>query len=370
MIRNSSPVTNLNADMSDLPEIGKISSEAFNKLIFPHLGATRPEVLIGPRHGVDVGIVEIGSRAIAMTTDPVFIVPEYGFERAAWFAIHILASDVVTSGLPPAYLAIDLNLPLSITQNELTTIWTTIDKECKKMGMAIVCGHTARYDNCHYPMVGGATVMATGNVDDYVTPKFCREGDKIIITKGPAIEAAGIFATMFPRYLAESLGEEFSRKAQDLFYKMSVVDDALLAVKTGVRDAGVSAMHDATECGVYGGIFEIAQAAGLGARVNISSMVFEDCVEKICDLFKIDPYKSISEGTLIITCREHNTDALTSNLNESGIKASVVGELVSSKHGISVIEGSKERVLEHPKVDPFWRAFHDALEHYAELEGK
>ncbi len=355
-------------DKAELPEIGKISAAAFNKLIFPHLGADRPEVIVGPRHGVDVGIVEIGNKAVAMTSDPVFIVPEYGLERAAWFAIHILASDVVTSGLPPAYLSIDLNLPLSMTTDELTKIWTTIDSECKKMGMAIVCGHTARYDNCNYPMVGGATVIAVGDINEYVTPGFCREGDRIIITKGPAIEAAGIFATMFPKYIAKNYGPEFSHKAQDLFYKMSVVEDAMIAVKIGVRDDGVSAMHDATECGVYGGIFEIAQASGLGARIDVSKIVFEDCVREICNLFKIDPYKSISEGTLIVTCRDHMADALTSTLKEAGIKASVVGELVSAKHGILAVEGKQERKLEHPQVDPFWRAFYDALRNYRRME--
>lgn len=356
--------------MTDLPEIGKISADVFNRLIFPRLGTSRAEVLVGPRHGVDVGIVKIGNKAVAMTSDPVFIVPEYGLERAAWFAIHILASDVVTSGLPPAYLSIDLNLPLSVTRDELETIWTTIDQECKKMGMAIVCGHTARYDNCHFPMVGGATVLAVGDIEKYVTPKFCKKNDKIIITKGPAIEAAGIFATMFPRYLARTYGPEFSQRAQDLFYKMSVVDEAMLASKIGIRDKGVSAMHDATECGVYGGIFEIAQASGLGARINVSDIVFEDCVQEICRLFKIDPYTSISEGTLIITCREHKAAALTEKLNKSGISASVAGELVSAEHGISLVEGKRERRLEHPRVDPFWRAFYDALQNHKNLESR
>jgi len=62
-----------------LPEIGKISAEVFNELIFPHLGAENRHILVGPQHGVDVGIVEIGTKAVAMTSDPVFIVPEYGF---------------------------------------------------------------------------------------------------------------------------------------------------------------------------------------------------------------------------------------------------------------------------------------------------
>src|SRR5512136_132005 len=109
--------------MSKMPEIGKISPEIFNELIFPRLGAPSKDILVGPQHGVDVGIVQIGNKAVALTTDPVFIVPEYGWERAAWFAIHIIASDSVTSGLKPAFLSIDLNLPMQITKDQLSTMW-------------------------------------------------------------------------------------------------------------------------------------------------------------------------------------------------------------------------------------------------------
>ncbi|HHE04445.1 MAG TPA: AIR synthase, partial [candidate division WOR-3 bacterium] len=174
-----------------LPPIGKITPEIFEELIFPNLGAKREEVIVGPQNGVDVGILEIGDNAYAFTTDPVFIVPEYGFKRAAWFAIHILVSDVVTSGLKPSFLSIDLNLPMEINEKELEVMWRTIHGECEKMGIAIISGHTARYENCHYPMVGGATVVAYGKKSEYVSPKFITPGDKIIITKGPAIEASG-----------------------------------------------------------------------------------------------------------------------------------------------------------------------------------
>ena len=64
---------------SKLPDIGKISPEVFDELILPYLGAKRNSVIIPPQNGVDVGIIEIGDQAMAMTTDPVFIVPEYGF---------------------------------------------------------------------------------------------------------------------------------------------------------------------------------------------------------------------------------------------------------------------------------------------------
>jgi len=354
--------------MVKLPEIGKISLEVFSELIFPRLGAVNKNILVGPQHGVDVGIVEIGGRAVAMTSDPVFIVPEYGFKRAAWFATHILVSDVVTSGLPPTYLTIDLNLPLSMTEEQLTEVWETIHQESKEMGMAIVCGHTARYDNCHYPMVGGATVLAEGGLDEYVTPKFIKPGDRIIVTKGPAIESVGIFSAMFPKYIARKFGADFAKRSEKIFYKMSVVQDARIAVSVGVRDKGVSSMHDATECGIWGGIYEVARAANLGARVEKEKIVTEDCVHEICGLFRIDPYKSISEGSLIITCREHKAEPLIGVLAREGIKASICGEMVDLKKGMTLVADGREQKLEHPIVDPFWKAFYDALQDYKKLE--
>ena len=82
---------------TELPAIGKVSSEIFDEIILPRLGRVRPEILMGPRHGVDVGVVDLGhGQVMVTTTDPIFVVPPYGWERSGWFAVHILASDAVT----------------------------------------------------------------------------------------------------------------------------------------------------------------------------------------------------------------------------------------------------------------------------------
>jgi len=351
--------------VSAMPEIGKISPKLFDELIATRLGAKNDKVLVGPQNGVDAGIVEIGGKAVSFTCDPVFIVPEYGWERAAWFAIHIIASDSVTSGLKPSFLAIDLNLPMEMTGEQLKIMWKTMHRECVKLGISVITGHTGRYENCHYPMVGGATMVGIGSKDEYVTPRLARAGDKIIITKGPAIEATGIFATMFPKLIEREFGKDFNNKAQQIFYKMSVVDDAMTAVSLGVRDNGVTAMHDATECGIWGGLYEIAQAANLGVRVEKENIVVEDSVLDICSYFGIDPYASISEGTLILSCREHTAHDILKALHRKGIKASIVGELTKSKLGMVLVREGREEKLEHPIVDPFWRAFYEALKKYS-----
>ncbi|MFC1871364.1 AIR synthase family protein [Chloroflexota bacterium] len=350
--------------MSEMPEIGKISPEIFSELIFPRLGAKSERILVGPQHGVDVGIVEIGGMAVSFTTDPVFIVPEYGWQRAAWFALHIIASDSVTSGLKPSFLSIDLNLPMAIMKEQLEIAWDTIHRECERLGISVITGHTARYENCHYPMVGGATMVGIGNQDEYVTPRMAEAGDKIIITKGPAIEATGIFATMFPGLIEKEFGPAFSQRAEEVFHKMSVVEDAMTAVGVGIRDNGVTAMHDATECGIWGGLYELAQAANLGVRIEKESIVVEECVPEICRYFNIDPYASISEGTLILSCREHKADEVVAALSQKGIRSSVVGELTGPAEGMVLVRDGRPEKLEHPIVDPFWKAFYDALACY------
>ncbi len=346
---------------SEMPEIGKISPEIFNQVIYPRLGAKNPDILVGPQHGVDVGIAEIGGKAVSFKSDPIFIVPEYGWERAAWFAFHILASDSVTCGLPPKFFCVDLNLPMQMTRQQLTVMWDTIHKECVKYGVAIITGHTAKYENCNYPMVGGATIIGYGELNQYVSPKFAKAGDKIIITKGPAIEASGIFAAALPKVMEEKFGLEFAKKVEKIFYKMSVVDDGITAISVGVRDEGVSAMHDATECGIWGALFEMGHAAKCGVRIEKEKIVIEDGVLQICDFLGIDPYASISEGTLVITCRPNKADAIVKALAKKDIKSSVVGELTPQSAGMVLIENKKERELKHPIVDPFWKAFYNAL---------
>lgn len=343
---------------SQLPEIGKVSPDIFAEIILPRLGHRRAEVLVGPQNGVDIAVVDLGhGQVMVTTTDPVFVVPRYGWERSAWFAVHILASDAVTSGLAPSYLTIDLNLPLSVTRAELEALWSTIHRECERIGMAVISGHTGRYEGCGFPMIGGATVICIGPRERCVAACRAQPGDQILITKGPAIEAAGLFAVTFPERLAAAHGARFAEQAQELFWQMTVVDDALTAVQAGVGEQGVTAMHDATECGVWGALVEVAQASGVGLVVHQDAIAVQPQVRAICELFAIDPYAAISEGTLVITCRPHRAPEVLARLRDRGIPTSLVGEVLEASAGMTVVDERGRRPLVHPRVDPFWAAF-------------
>jgi hydrogenase expression/formation protein HypE len=340
-----------------LPELGKIHPEFFDRVIYPRLGAQDKSVIIGPRHGVDYGVLKIDNTCLSFSTDPFFIVPAYGFTRAAWFAFHIIMSDVAVSGLTPKYFAVDLNLPPEIKESELEEMWESVHVEAQKYGVSIITGHTARYAGCNYPMVGGGTAIAIGPESELRGPHKVKPGDKIIITKGPAIETTGLLAISFPQKFIDAFGDEFQKDAENIFYQMSVMDDCAIASKF----PGVHAMHDATECGIMGGLYEMARAGNYGVRVNKDLMVRQDVIMKTCEHFGIDPFVAISEGTLIAIVDQSEASLLVDEFGQNGILSSVAGEVTDKADGVRIVEKGVSSELTHPKVDPFWTVFEKLL---------
>src|SRR6266496_2688225 len=289
---------------------GKVTSAVFSDVILGRLGA---------------GVLRVAPGiAMALTTDPVFVVPGYGWERAAWFAVHILASDAATSGLELRWMAVDLNLPPDITESDLAALWDAYSRACADLGLAVVTGHTARYDGCNWPMVGGATCAAVGPEHAFVTPTMAEPGDRVVVTKGAAIEATALFAATFPSRLAKGVGEEVTAAADRLFEQMTVVPEARVAAGYGLRDRGVTAMHDATEGGVLGALAELSAASRVGLRIELDAIPVRPEVRLVCDHVGIDPYTSISEGTLIATVRPEHTDGFLAALGNAGIPAALI----------------------------------------------
>jgi hydrogenase maturation factor len=343
--------------------MGKIPSRVFDRVIAPRLGAKRSDILVGPRHGVDVGIAHLGNgQILACSTDPFFVAPELGWERAAWLAVQIVASDVATSGLRPRWFAVNLNLPLDMADEALEAVWEATSRACEEIGMAIITGHTGRYEGCSFPMLGAATAMSLGREDAYVTPAMAQVGDAVLVTKGPAVEATGMFGAAFPAILAARLGEATARAAEDLFRRISVVTDALVAAEVGVRAAGVTSMHDATERGIWGAIFELADASGVGLTVSEDAIPLRPEVQAVCEHFGMDPFIASSEGTLLLTCRRHAVRPVVERLAAAGIDAYLAGEVTPASRGVRRVRGGRETPAARPADDPFWPAYARTLQ--------
>ncbi|MCS7197277.1 MAG: AIR synthase family protein [Candidatus Bipolaricaulota bacterium] len=349
--------------MAEFPTLGKIDKKFFDEVIYPRLGAARPEVLVGPRHGADTAIVRLDQgQVLVATTDPVSVIPALGLEDSAWLSVHLLASDLVTSGLPPAYAILTFNLPPHMPARDFEIYWHAMHREFAKLGIAVIGGHTGRYMGCDYTIIGAGTLIAVGPEDHYVSGQMAQPGDSLILTKGAAIATTGLLSRVFPETIRSRFGEAFLARAQAFFSRFSVVEDALTAVSVGVREAGVTAMHDATEGGVLGALYEFSSAARCGLRVDLAKIPIAEETRQICELFEIDPYSSLSEGTLLISARPAKAHAVVATLQAKGIAASIIGEITPPEEGCKLISDDGIRELEPPREDPYWKAFWRAVD--------
>ena len=338
-----------------LPEIGKVDKTIFDSVIFPRLGKPDSSVLVGPKHGVDAAVIELaGGEVMVIAEDPTFglpvLMPHFG-----WAIVHICASDVAVLGVKPRYMTICLMLPPGTEETVLENIWKEVHQECEKLGIAIVGGHTGVYPGIAYPLNGGCTVIGLGTKDQLTPPSNARVGDRVIITKGPAIEAAGILAFQAEKALVEKFGRDIVEKAKSHFMAMTVVQDALVAAPHA------HAMHDATEGGLLNGVYEIVEASDTGVTVFEEKIVIPEEIDAVCKYFNIDPLTSIGEGTLVITATPENTPRILSDLKQSGIAAWEIGE-VTAKDRVFIRKNGKHEELTPVKVDPFWAAYFSTLE--------
>ncbi|MFC4356568.1 AIR synthase family protein [Halobium salinum] len=365
-----------------MTDLGKVDRDFFDEHIYPRLGAERDDVAIGPKHGVDFGMLdlggtersgttaEVGKTGLVMATDPLSILPALGFDRAARFALHVVLSDVAVSGFPPSHLAVSFTLPPEMTDAEFAEVWAAIDEECRDLGISIVTGHTARYGGVSYSWVGGATAFAVGDPEEVIRPDGARPGDAVLVTKGPAVETTGLLTSLFPEAVVEEgLDPSLLDSAQARLDETRTVRDAVAAADAGrgegavggsVGDddaggddgAGVTAMHDATEGGLFGAFCEVAAGASVRLTVERDRVPMRPAVRETCDALGIDPWTCTSSGTLVLTVDPADRDAVVAALESRGTPVGVVGE-VEEGEGVVVDDES----VEPPESDPSWDAY-------------
>jgi hydrogenase expression/formation protein HypE len=340
--------------------VGKLSPEDLNRLILSHIGAASQDVVVPPKAGVDAGAIDIGNgNVLVVAEDPIFTLPGLPLSFFGWATVHIGASDVAVMGVRPQYMTYSLLLPPTTTDLEISEIVDSIDRAAKELDISIVGGHTAYYPGISSPLIGGVTVFSIAPRSELVTPMGARPGDDVILTKGPGIEAVGVLAITMKKELERAIGIELVQKAEALAYRMTVVEDALIAKASG----GVTSMHDATEGGVIGGLFEVANASGVGMRLDEGLMINTPEIRAVCGHLGIDPLKIISEGSLIITCHQVSSKKIIADLKERNIESSVIGKVTDQK-GERIIKrmDGRDEGLAVPSVDEFWPVFFRALQ--------
>ncbi len=327
---------------------GKLHPKLLEKIVFKHLGFKRSDVILGPSKGEDAALIKIGEELIAASCDPI----SGSIKNVGWLAVNISANDVATRGVKPSWFLSCILLPKNSKLNVLKTICKQMDLASKKLEIAIIGGHTEVSPGLNRPIVVG---FCAGKVEEgkYVTCSKAKPGGKIILTKGAGIEGTAILAIEKEKELTKILGRKTVEKAKNYINLVSVVKEALTAFSFG----GVQAMHDPTEGGILGGLYELIAAANLGVKIYEDKIPVNKETIVICNLFKIDPLQLISSGSLLIVAEPTKAEGIVTKLKDVGINASIIGEtLPNPKEKYIITKNGRIKKIFMPKTDELWKA--------------
>ena len=343
-------------------KIGKIDNETLERLVLGRTGAKRDEVIVGPGIGEDCAVLDFGEYECVLSTDPITA----GASRVGTLAVHISCNDVASNGVEPMAIMLTVLLPPSVTEKEIEEIARQADEAAKELGVQIIGGHTEVTDIVTQPLISAVaigrktkedvpcvSVIAAGSrrlpADlSFSPPTRSREdsvhaarlvpGDLIIVTKKLALEGTALAAERKEKELKPYLTEEELAYAMDMIRRISVVKEGVIAGRMGIET-----MHDVTEGGVLGAVWEVCECAGVGAVIEAGSLPFDEVTMTICAVLGLDPMRLISSGSMLMCVPERLLEEVSEALSDAGIELSIIGRVTERESGATLVFRNGER---------------------------
>ena len=311
-------------------EIGKFPPQLLHELLSKQ-GIHDHSVLVGPKIGEDAAVVELGDRLLVAKSDPI----TFATDDIGWYAVQVNANDVACTGGVPRWFLATILVPESFKEGEAVAVYDQILSACSSMEISLIGGHSEVTYGLDRPIVMG-TMLGEVTRDQLVTTGGAVEGDSIVMTGGIAIEGTAILAR---EKREELITAGVSAGAIDVACQflhrpgISVVKAARIACSV----ADIHSLHDPTEGGLVTGLREIALASGMGLAVEQSSIpVLSEC-EEICDVLGIDPLGLLASGCLLITLPATQVPILLRALEEGGIFACEIGQVIAPEEGLIMV---------------------------------
>ncbi len=329
--------------------LGKLPVEHMARLLARY-ALTDERVILGPGVGRDAAVISFGDRYLVAKTDPI----TFASDEIGWYAVHVNGNDIACTGATARWFLVTLLLPESHTNATLVdTIFDQIAGACAELDVGLVGGHTEITHGIDHPIVVGC-MLGEVAPEQLVRPDGVRPGDALLITKGIAVEGTAIIAREKSDELA-GLDRPFLERCRSFLYDpgISIVRDAATATAAGE----IHAMHDPTEGGLATGLWELAEAAGVGMEVDESAIPILPETRILCTRLRLDPLGLIASGALLLAVAPGDAATVLTALEEAGVTAARIGRAVERERGVVLRSATGERPLPRFERDEIARLF-------------
>ncbi len=330
-------------------KIGKLPNDILEKIVISNISHKREEILVGADIGLDSAIVDFGEDVCVLSTDPITGATK-GLGR---LAIHISCNDVATTGAEPLGVLLTILAPENTELEDIEEIMLDASKASKEINVEIMGGHTEITDAVNR-IVLSTTVIGKQKKEKIPNINDIKVGHKVLMTKHAAIEGTSIIAKELETYLEDRLDKESLDEAKKMDSLLSVVKEGVIC-----GSLGVNYMHDITEGGILGAVWETSKAIGKGLRIKEDLIPVKEVTKDIANILDIDLYRLISSGSMIIVAHEDKVDLISQALNDKKIEVSLIGEVI--EEGIYLEKNGESFEIEAPKSDELYRALKSVL---------
>ena len=334
---------------------GKLGSELLTRLLGRYV-RPGPGVVVGPGIGIDAAVIEVGPGYLLAKSDPI----TFATDQIGLYALHVNANDIAVMGGRPKWFLATLLLPGGkVSEADAEAIFSQIAEACDQLGVSLCGGHTEVTTGLDRPIVVG-TMLGQVERDRLITAAGARVHDKILLTKGAAIEATSILAREKASVLKDRVSKALLERAGEFLLEpgISVIRDAAVTVAAGE----VHAMHDPTEGGLAAALHEIAIASNVGIEVHHDAIQVREETRELCAIFGLDPLGAIASGALLAAVAPNDADSILDALAADGIDARVIGEVVPPARGVTITDRNGSKALPPFSQDEIARLFADDLQ--------
>lgn len=324
-------------------KIGKISNNDLKKLIFNNLTLNRKEVLEASEIGSDCAVVDLGDELLVTSVDPI----TGASKNIGSLAVNVACNDAYCLLAEPVGLLMSVLLPAKTTKNEIKEIMIDAQSACDKIGVNIIGGHTEVTDVVNTVVI---TTTVLAKTKDRILPnrKSAKAGDRILVSKHVALEGTSIIAHDFELESSKYLNEDELNEAKSYSKLLSVKEESLVSRKFRVR-----ALHDITEGGVLGAVWEMATNLGFGSEINFEDIPITDVTKKLTKGFNLNPLRFISSGSMMVIVDREDSEKLINEAKKMGLLFTDIGSLVET--GIVMNKNGEKFDIAEPSPDELYK---------------
>jgi len=318
---------------------GMISESLWKRSILKQIPIQSSEILQGLGVGIDACIYRPIGEICPVTASGTF---SMGKKKNGIFAFHRAVNRLLTTGAMPKGAEITLFLPDWFSESNLKNMISELKETAAILSVIITKVSAQSVSQMEYPAINISVYGEVLKSNVFLSGQITA-GMDLVMTKYAGTEGAVILSYEREQELLKRFTPSFVDQIQHSLYSISAVGEAAVAVSHGVK-----AMHSINESGVFGALWEMAEAAGLGLEVDFKQIPIRQETIEVCELFHINPYQISSTGSLLLAVEDgyHLKEAF----RQKGYDAKVIGVFTKGKDR-TILHQEEKRYLEPPKEE-------------------